>query len=351
MKIAIATVQIPFVRGGAEVLTEELQKELEKRGHKATIVSIPFKWDTPKALTDSMLMGRLTDLSSFGGDPVDLVICMKFPMYYLRHPNKVLWLMHQHRMAYDLWGTEYGDIEFWEEGEEIRQMIRENDERYLPECRGLYTIAQTTSDRLKAYNGLDSTVLYHPPRDHEKLHNEGYGDYVFYPSRINSIKRQRLLVEAAKYLKTPAKIVLAGGAAESELEVIRGIIAENHLEERVRLAGFISDEEKVAYYAGCLAVYFGAYNEDYGYITLEGFFSEKPVIVHRDAGEPTFFVKDGENGFVTDPDPKQIAEKIDLLYEDRALAERMGKAGRQSLLEKNMDWDHVIARLLGEGNA
>ena len=43
MKIAIATVQVPFVRGGGEIIAEQLKINLLKHGHEAEIVTIPFK--------------------------------------------------------------------------------------------------------------------------------------------------------------------------------------------------------------------------------------------------------------------------------------------------------------------
>ena len=67
---------------------------------------------------------------------------------------------------------------------------------------------------------------------------EKYGDYIFYPSRIDKIKRQRLLVEAAQYLKTDAKIVLAGSGSDTELEYIQDLIKKNKLQDRVKPAGF-----------------------------------------------------------------------------------------------------------------
>ena len=103
MRIAIATVQVPFVRGGAEVLTEMLRDELKKRGHEAEIVSIPFAWHPWQVLARSMHMGRMMDLSDATGLKIDKVIAMKFPAYYLRHDRKVYWLMHQHRQVYDFW--------------------------------------------------------------------------------------------------------------------------------------------------------------------------------------------------------------------------------------------------------
>ena len=106
MKIAIATVQVPFITGGAEIHARLLHSELVKRGHECDIVTIPFKWYPSETLLNCMLMGRMMDLTEVNGEKMDLVIAMKFPAYYVKHPNKVLWLLHQHRQAYDLWGTE-----------------------------------------------------------------------------------------------------------------------------------------------------------------------------------------------------------------------------------------------------
>lgn len=346
MKIAIATVQVPFITGGAEILAEMLKEELKKRGHQVDIVTVPFKWYPGETLLNSMMIGRLMDLSEVNGEKIDRVIAMKFPAIYVKHENKVSWIMHQHRQAYDLWGTEYGDLHNFPDGERIRDFICECDKKYISEAKKVYTIAQNTSNRLKKYCGIDSHALYHPPLNYEKLHCESYGDYVFYPSRIDSIKRQRLLVEAARYFQTDVKVVLAGSGGESEMSYICGQIEKYRLQEKVKLAGFISEEDKINYYANCLGVYFGAYDEDYGYITLEGFFSEKPVIVHPDAGGPLEFVEDGKNGFVVEADAQAIAKKIDYLYNERKEAERMGKAGKQSLIDKHMDWDYVIDKLL-----
>ena len=348
MRIAIASVQVPFITGGAEILVSMLKNELIKRGHQADIVTIPFKWYPWQTLVDNMQMGRMMDLSEVNGEKIDRVIAMKFPAYYVKHDKKVVWLMHQHRQAYDLWNTEYGDLDKLENGEEIRDFIRDCDNKYLAEACNIFTIAQTSSDRLKKYNDIDSRVLYHPPLNYEKLYCESYGDYVFYASRIDTIKRQRLLVEAARYFKTDVKVVIAGSGSKKELDYIDRQIKKYHLQDKVKMAGFISEEEKIKYYANCLGVYFGAYNEDYGYITLEAFFAEKPVIVHEDSGGPLEFVENNKNGYVVDDDPKQVAAKIDYWYTHRDEAKKMGRYGKRSLKEKNMNWDYVIEQLLSD---
>ncbi|MBQ8246327.1 MAG: glycosyltransferase family 4 protein [Lachnospiraceae bacterium] len=346
MKVAIAMVQVPFIKGGAEIHADMLCQELKKRGHQVDIVTIPFKWYPNQTLIDSMIMGRLMDLSEVNGEKIDVVIAMKFPAFYVKHEHKVLWLLHQHRQAYDLWDTPYGDIHNTPDGKKVRELIMQHDTEYINEAYAVFTNAQNTSNRLKKYNGIDSTPLYHPPLNYEKLHCSEYGDFVFYPSRIDSIKRQRLLVEAARYIKSDVKVVIAGSGAKSELDYINKQIKKYHLENIVKMVGFISEEEKIDYYARCLCVYFGAYDEDYGYITLEGFFSKKSVIVHKDSGGPLEFVTDDENGYILENDAKEVAKKIDDLYYDKKKAQRMGENGYQSLLEKHMDWDYVIDKLL-----
>ncbi|GAA4296437.1 glycosyltransferase family 4 protein [Anaerocolumna aminovalerica] len=346
MKIAIATVQVPFIKGGAEILTNMLCEELKKRGHKADIISIPFKWYPSSTLLDCMFMGRTMDLSEVNGEKIDRVIAMKFPAYYVKHDNKILWLMHQHRQAYDLWNTKYGDLQNMPNGEFVKNMIIKHDNKYIAEAKKIYTIANNTSKRLMKYNGIESETLYHPPLNYEKMHCDAYGNYIFYASRIDPMKRQRLLVESARYIKSDAKIVIAGSGSKNELDYISNLINKYNLKDKVKMVDYISEEEKIDYYAKCLGVYFGAYDEDYGYITLESFFSKKPVIVHKDAGGPLEFVIDGENGYIIDEDAKILAEKIDELFFDRNKAKKMGKEGYESLKNKHIDWDYVIDKLL-----
>lgn len=346
MKIAIAMVQVPFIKGGAEIHAEMLRDELRKRGHQADIITIPFKWYPSSSLINCMISARMMDLTEVNGEKIDLVIAMKFPAFYVKHNNKVLWLLHQHRQAYDLWGTEFGDIDKWPDAQYVKDMIWKHDNKYIAEAKAVFTNAENTAKRLMKYNGIKGEALYHPPLNHEKMYCDSYGNYIFYASRIDPMKRQRFLVEAARYTKTDVKFVIAGSGSKSELEYINNKIQEYKLQNKVTLAGFISEEEKLEYYAKCLGVYFGAYDEDYGYITLESFFSKKPVIVHKDAGGPLEFVVDGENGYVIEKDAQKLAEKIDGWYLDRNLAMKMGNAGYQSLKEKHIDWDYVIARLL-----
>ena len=345
MKIAIASVQVPFVRGGGEIIAEQLKINLLKHGHDAEIVTIPFKWYPIEALVDSILLARLVDLNETNGEKIDRVIALKFPAYYIQHSNKVLWLLHQHRQAYDLWNTDFGDMHSMPHGNEARKLIIGCDNKFISEAKKAYTISRTDSERLSKFNGIKAQALYHPPAHYEILKPGESGNYIFYPSRINKIKRQALLVQALKYCKSSVQVVIAGSGENDALEELLRIIERDRVADKVTILGRISDEELVRLYSDCLGVYFGPYDEDYGYITLEAFFSGKAVITHHDSGGPLEFV-DESNGYVTEPEPRAIAEAMDNLYYNKQLAIEKGQNGLRLMHEMNINWDHVIEALV-----
>ena len=42
--VLIASVLAPFLTGGAEILVSELRAQLERRGFRVDVASVPFKW-------------------------------------------------------------------------------------------------------------------------------------------------------------------------------------------------------------------------------------------------------------------------------------------------------------------
>ncbi len=92
-------------------------------------------------------------------------------------------------------------------------------------------------------------------------------------------------------------------------------------------------------------MYYGPFDEDYGYVTLEGFAARRPVVTLTDAGGPLEFVTDGETGLVTAPEPQAIAHAFDRLFSNRPLAKKMGEAGNEKLRATVPGWPEVVARL------
>lgn len=343
MRIVLCGVKIPFAHGGAELLVESLRDELAARGFEVDVVNLPFQWPTRVDLFKSALSWRLIDLAESEGKRIDRVIATRFPSYLVRHPNKVVWLVHQLRQVYDLLGTPHSDFsESQPRDARALEMIRAMDRRTLSEARAVYTISGNVAERLRRFNRLEAGVLYPPPKIAARLRPGPFGDYVFTVGRLEPLKRFDLLIRALKHTETPVRCRIAGTG--SQREPLAELADRLGVADRVELLGWTGDEAVAEHYAGCLGVFYAPYDEDYGYVTVEAFRAGKPVVTTADAGGVLEFVEDGANGFVCPPDaPREVAARLDRLYRDREAARALGEAGRKKVA--GITWDAVIERL------
>ena len=164
MRICVCGVQVPFAFGGAEMLVQSLVEQLRARGYEAETVALPFTWPNRTQLFKSCLAWRLLDLTEVDGAKIDLVIATRFPSYLVKHPNKVVWLVHQLRQAYDLQGTRYSDFRDTPRDRNVAEMLRAMDARTLSEARRVFSISSNVAERLERHNGMRIEALYPPPR-------------------------------------------------------------------------------------------------------------------------------------------------------------------------------------------
>jgi glycosyltransferase involved in cell wall biosynthesis len=342
--IVVCEAQVPFVHGGAEVHVRELLRELRARGYDAELVSVPFKWYPKEEILPHAAAWRLLDLSESNGRPIDLVIASKFPTYFARHPNKVAWLIHQYRAAYELCGTPYSDFGHNERDLGLRDTLIRLDTEMLGECRRVFANAQNTANRVEKYNGIKAEALYHPPRMAAALAaaQPAYGDFVLSVGRIESVKRVDLLVSAMAQVDKPIRLVVAGeGTQRANVEKVA---ADAGVSDRVTFLGPVDDHTLLELYRDTLAVLYPPYDEDFGYVTLEAFLSRKAVVTATDSGGPNEFVADGVNGFVRPRAPDAFAEAINALARDRRRAAALGEAGYERA--RTVTWPGVIEKLV-----
>jgi glycosyltransferase involved in cell wall biosynthesis len=340
--VLVCEAQVPFVHGGAEVHVRQLVRELRLRGFAAELVSVPFKWYPKEEILPHAAAWRLLDLSEANGRPVDLIIASKFPTYFARHPNKVAWLIHQYRAAYELCGTEYSDFAHTELDIGLRDSLMRLDTKYLGECRRIFANARNTAGRLSKYNGLLAEPLYHPPQLAPRLVAGPYGDYILSVGRIESVKRVDLIIKAMATVDPGVRLVIAGDGTQ-RLNAERAA-EEAGVTDRVTFLGSVGDEDLIGLYAGALAVIYPPFDEDFGYVTLEAFLARKPVVTCSDSGGPNEFVVDGVNGFVCAPQPGELSAAINRLAADRTRAAAMGDAGCE--VASGITWDGVIEKLV-----
>jgi glycosyltransferase involved in cell wall biosynthesis len=341
-RILICATHVPFVRGGAELLVDGLRDALMERGHTVDVVNLPFAWQPHERIAQSALAWRLLDLTNVNGVPIDQVICTKFPSYAVRHPRKVVWLVHQHRQSYDWYGTPFSDFTNTAEDRAVREQLLRMDRKTLGEAQRRYTISRNVSDRLRRFNGLDSVPLYPPSRYAKLLRAGSYGDYLLSDARLDAAKRLDLLLRALARTENPIRCVfISTGPDRSQLEQLAANLG---LGERVQFRGYVPDAELIDLYAGARAVYYAPFDEDYGFTTVQALAAARPVVTTSDAGGVLEFVDDGANGFVTAPEPQAIAARLDALAADATMAARLGATGPARVAE--ITWERVAAELV-----
>ncbi len=347
MRILISTVQVPFVDGGAEALARSLKKVLISKGHQTEIVSIPFRWYPPERIHEHVLACRLLDLQEANGLKVDKVIGLKFPAYHVRHPNKVTWIIHQFRTAFEMWGTEHCDLSPYPNGKAVKDSIESIERSLLPEAKGIFTISETVTDRLKQYCDIDSKPLYQPPENAASFHAGEYGDYLYFPSRLNRWKRQHLALEALALTKQPVQLRISGAPDNpAYMEKLQTMVDSLGIKKRVQFLGRVPFDNMVKEFAGCRGVLFPPEQEDYGYITLEAMLSSKSVITCNDSGGPIEFIRNEKEGLISDPTPSALAGAMDHLWKYPSFARESGLMARARYDELNISWDHVVENLL-----
>jgi glycosyltransferase involved in cell wall biosynthesis len=342
--ITIVTSAPPLSEGGHLVLARSLEQALTEAGHRAGIVTTPsnrFGRQGP-----AYLANWLTDVGVTGsGDKVDQIISMRYPSYAVRHPAHVCWLVHTMREYYDLWDrfsaglSPQGRLK-----ERARRTIVRAADSYLlrRHVTRLFTISGAVRDRLARWNHVDGEVL-HPPAPQRPYRCDGYGDYLFAPSRLTPLKRMDLILQALARPEAGRTRCAIAGEGEQQEALVR-MARDLGIADRVTFAGRISESELVDHLARCRAVVFVPHDEDYGFVTIEAFAAAKPVITCEDSGGPTELVMDGRNGLIAPPTPAGVAGAMAEVMDSPGLAERMGQQALQD--SALITWAHVVSKLV-----
>lgn len=341
-RICVCSTQIPFIRGGAEILTNNLVSHLHERKYAVELVQLPLQTSPLEEVVKGCLAWRMVNLDRVANDRIDLVIATKFPSYMVPHQRKIIWLVHQYRAAYNLFDSMYSDFQNTSRDLQLRQYIIDLDQAAFYEAKRIFTISRKVTSRLKEYNGFESIPLYPPVDDKDQFHFAGLEDFVLSVSRLEGDKRVHLLIDAMQFVSASFKAVIVGdGFLRSEHETLCRRLG---LQDRILFTGAIPRPALLDYYSRAGVVFYCPFDEDYGYVSIESFCSRKPVITCHDSGGTLEFVDPG-TGWIVDPDPKSIAACIDEALSRKKEAKLRGEAGHERIAYIN--WNYVLDHLLG----
>jgi glycosyltransferase involved in cell wall biosynthesis len=343
MRVALVDSHIAFISGGAEMLLSSLTGAIRAHGHDVEVIRIPLNPANPGDIERVMDFSLGEDLGRYIATP-DIVIGLRFPGYLVRHPDKRMWLLHQLRQYYEYYG-ETRAAGNAQAVDSARSRILAADREALLGTRKVWGMSRRIVARAQVdLPDFDPPILYPPLPEVEGFYRGRQEMYIYAPSRLEHHKRQWLLIEAMAHVKSGVKAVISGEGGRYHAYLKQ--VADMGLSDRVLILGKIPRATQAAWYANCLGVFFCPEDEDYGYITLEGMLSGKPVITARDSGATLEFIDDGVEGLVVDPDPAAIAERIDWLAGNLRRAQEMGAAGYDRLRKLDLTWERTASVLL-----
>ncbi len=205
------------------------------------------------------------------------------------------------------------------------------------------------------HDGFDSSE-FNPLSEEEKSRSRL--NFGFHPAewivgtvgRVKFVRKgQEVLLEALGILKNQGvemRCLIAGGSppgAEEQLPLMKALAVKLGLDRQVVFCGELLDT-RPAYASINVFVLPSAQPEPFGGVVMEAMGHGLPVIGTA-IGGTTEQIEDQVTGFWVEPrNPLDLSGKLLALYKDRELCSRMGKAGRQRLME-HFSLEKTVPRL------
>jgi glycosyltransferase involved in cell wall biosynthesis len=173
------------------------------------------------------------------------------------------------------------------------------------------------------------------------------GRYVLFVGRLASNKGLLELVDAYAPVaaRDPSSSLVLVGADGGMRPSVERRVGERGLAGRVRILGHLDDEALLAAaYRDAVMTVLPSEYEAFGLVLLESLAQGTPVVASRVGGIPEV-VEDGRSGLLVPPrNASALAEAIGRLWDDPALARRLGDAGRTEVVPK-FTWERAVERI------
>ncbi len=191
------------------------------------------------------------------------------------------------------------------------------------------------------YNGID-TGLFHPDIDSDAVRRK-FGIAPEVPlvgmiSRLDPLKGQETLINAAPLILKilpQTKFLLVGEESHKIAgygEKLKNLAREMGVLDSFIFAGYQEDIPRIT--AACDLAVLPSHTEGFGRSLQEAMALKVPVIATR-IGGIVELVRDGENGYLMDPDDYQtLAERAIRILGDKTMGRKMGKTGYRLIQEE-----------------
>jgi len=338
--------------GGAEVYFQEIFSRLVRRGHHVTLLCERFAGSEAEDVIEGIRtiraggkftfnftagrqVGRLAE--SLNADVVidDLNKIPFFSPWHTRRPVLAI-LMHLFRGSIFREALPPLAAYVWLAESAIPWAYKN--------CRFAVLSDSSKKDTVKV--GIDpSRITVIPPgtdleffRPAASPRPQASRPIVLHVGRLKKYKSTDHLLQAARTLKDNGRqfevVIVGTGDDEPRLKAVSHKL---ELDDTVRFAGFVSEEEKLRLYQQAAVLVENSVKEGWGLIVMEANACGTPTVAARSPGLVDSS-RDGVNGLMYDyGDVPALAEKLERLLSDAALRARLG----QQAIEwaKQWTWD------------
>ncbi len=148
-------------------------------------------------------------------------------------------------------------------------------------------------------------------------------------------------LRALQLLPPRYRLVLAGGNGYGS-EAVHDFIASQHLEERVKVLGYVASEALENLYHTASALLFPSLEEGFGFPVLEAMVRGLPVVTSNTS---SLLEVGGDAALYADPrDPHSIAQEVTRAVEDLNLRQEMIRKGQ--LRSREFTWERTARETL-----
>jgi glycosyltransferase involved in cell wall biosynthesis len=184
-------------------------------------------------------------------------------------------------------------------------------------------------------NGVDTEKF-------KKNQAERIDNSILYAGRIIKPKGLHVLLDALEYLDIPVCLKIAGPKQEQgylEKNLSRKGKQKMGIHE-VEWLGSVDQEKIVRVYQQASVFVNPTLREDFGIVNLEALSCETPVIASDTMGLNEV-IRNGVNGILVQPNnPRQIANALKKLLENKGLRKKYGRNGRR-MIKAHFSWDSI----------
>jgi glycosyltransferase involved in cell wall biosynthesis len=340
MRLVILTPTVyPYFKGGVEKRHWDIATNLVKNGHdvsflcgqwpemeknltiegvniKSVYKVVDFYVDGKKSIVESIKysIGIIKPLLTLN---YDIVECDQFPLLHIIPARLITWIRQKKLIVtwHEVWGKYWFEYIGWKGS--FGYLI----EKIVTKCPNvIISVSKHTTDALKRITGVSRKKIETIPNgiDLHKLYSAPIADEqsdIIFVGRLMEHKNLSYLIDSVEMLKsenTNIKCVVVGDGPEKEN--LENLCNSKNLQNNIIFKGFLENIEDAYSLMKSSKVYVTpSTREGFGIAVLEANACGLPVItIDHKENAARFLIEDNINGFKSDLDAEDIANKTKL---------------------------------------